>query len=128
MPEENNKKQPEAVPAPSPAPPAPTPAIATDPSAEIAAITAERDKLKTSLADLEGKFAATAKGVPADRAARYLKLAESYLDDKTDLAAALDKALADFPLASAAKGVPGAGGNPPPKPETPQRPSGTVIF
>ena len=79
---------------------------------------------------LKRSLAAVKKGIPGERAEKYARLAESYMGEDGDFEKALDAALKDFPLAEAPKGVPGAGGNPPPAPaETKKpRPSGTVIF
>lgn len=38
------------------------------------------------------------KGIDKDKAPKYIKLAESYMDDNTNFEAALDLALKDFPL------------------------------
>ena len=70
---------------------------------EKAAAIAEATSLKQQLL-------AVGKGIPADKAAKYIKLAEAYVTDKVDFAAALDLALKDFPVAAA--GVAGASGNP----------------
>ncbi len=58
------------------------------------ALTAEKAKNET----LHHQIAALGKGVPADKMARYIKLAESYTDEKTGFEAALDLAIADFPF------------------------------
>lgn len=76
---------------------------------------------------LERKFEAVGKGIPADKTDKYIKLAEAYMDDKTDFGKALELALKDFPIAE--KGTPGAGGNPPPtSTNKAPLPKGTVIF
>lgn len=76
---------------------------------------------------LERKFTAVSKGIPADKADKYIKLAEAYTDENSDFDKALDLALKDFPVAE--KGTPGAGGNPPPTPTTKTPlPSGMVSF
>ncbi|MPW25954.1 hypothetical protein GC105_09140 [Alkalibaculum sp. M08DMB] len=77
---------------------------------------------------LEQKFKAVSKGIPADKAHKYIKLAEAYMDDKTDFEKALGLALKDFPVVE--NGTPGTGGNPPPTPGTEKTPlpSGMVIF
>ncbi len=78
---------------------------------------------------LERQITAMSKGIPADKAEKYIKLAEAYINDKTDFAAALDLALKDFPIAE--KGVAGSGGNPPPangNDKKPFAPKGAVIF
>lgn len=66
----------------------------TTPPSQDAALAAE--KAKTQL--YERRFAAMEKQVPADKADRYVKLAESYIGDDGDFAKALDAALVDFPL------------------------------
>ena len=71
------------------------------------AATTERDEARAELAMMKNTIAAVQKGIPADRASRYLKLAETYMEDGRDLLSALDAALADFPL---------------PKPEEPAKP------
>lgn len=86
-----------------------------------------KQEAEAKAALLERKFEAVAKGIPADKTDKYIKLAEAYTDDKTDFAKALELALKDFPVAE--KGTPGAGGNPPPTPQTKSPlPKGTVIF
>lgn len=60
-----------------------------------------QDQLASERAASEAKdkrFAAIAKGVPADKADKYVKLADAFADDKTDFAAALDLALVEFPV------------------------------
>lgn len=104
---------------------------------DAAALQAELDELKKVDAaalqaenkKLQDKFAAIEKGIPADKAEKYLKLAESYMADDVDLAAALDLAVKDFPV-TAGTGVPGAGGNPPPEGENKNAalPEGVQIF
>lgn len=76
---------------------------------------------------LEKQLTALSKGIPQDKVEKYAKLAEAYMNEKTDFATALDLALKDFPVVE--KGAPGAGGNPPPveNKKTPL-PKGTVIF
>lgn len=59
--------------------------------AAIAAAKAENETLQRQIA-------AIGKGVPADKAAKYIKLAESYMDASTGFDAALDAAIADFPF------------------------------
>ena len=76
------------------------------------------DGQKTALSDatakaqsLERQVSVLSKGIPADKADRYVRLASSYLDEKTDFAAALDAALADFPItAQKTVGAPPVGG------------------
>lgn len=48
-------------------------------------------------------------GVPYDKAERYARLAETYMDDKTDFKAALTKAVTDFPFAPAPASAGSAG-------------------
>ncbi len=88
----------------------------------------ERDEALSKATALEQQLAAIGKGIPADRAAKYIKLAEAYLTDKNDFAAALDLALKDFPVASA--GVAGQGGNPAPGDQQKKNPlpKGVVTF
>ena len=43
------------------------------------------------------QITAIAKGIPADRAPKYVRLAESYLEEGADFDEALDAAMADFP-------------------------------
>lgn len=57
----------------------------------------DAERAKTTA--LEQQIAALGKGIPADKAAKYIKLAEAYMDDATDFDAALDAALKDFPVA-----------------------------
>lgn len=78
----------------------------------IKTLQTDKEAAEAKAAELERKYAALSKGIPADKSQAYVKLAESYVSDKTDFGAALDMALKDFPLA--AGGVGGAGGNPPP--------------
>ena len=78
-------------------------------------LTKERDEATAKAELLQRKFAAVAKGVPADKAERYVKLAESYLGEDGDFEKALDAALKDFPVAAAQpekKGSAGSGANP----------------
>jgi len=67
---------------------------------------------------LERQLAALGKGVPADRADAYVRLADGYLGEDGDYDKALDAALKDFPLAATQqaekRGSAGAGANPPP--------------
>lgn len=95
-----------------------------------AALEADKTALAKEAETLRRQVAAINKGVPADKAVRYIKLAESYIDDKTDFAAALDLALKDFPVPVPAPTVPGAPGNPPASGgETkPKRPQGVITF
>lgn len=74
------------------------------------ALSAEQAKTQT----LERKLTALGKGVPAEKLDRYAAIAATYMTDDVDFAAALDKALEDFPL-PVERGVPkvvmGAVGN-----------------
>jgi hypothetical protein len=76
-----------------------------------AAEQAKSDAESKALA-LEQKFAAVAKGIPADKADKYVKLAEAYVDDKTDFGKALDMALKDFPVPGQAQRQPFVPPNP----------------
>ena len=58
----------------------------------------ELDKVKNQVTALTRRLEVVNAGIPADKAERYVKLAASYMDDKTDFDAALKLALADFPL------------------------------
>lgn len=78
--------------------------------AEQAAKDLETEKAKNEA--LTRQILAISKGVPADKSGRYLKLAESYMDDKTGFEAALDLALKDFPTEKPAVYSAGAGSNP----------------
>lgn len=85
---------------------------------EVKTLQADKELAEAKASNLERQLAAVSNGIPAEKAAKYIKLAEAYVDDKTDFKAALVLALKDFPLAQE---VPGAGGNPPntnKKPET----------
>lgn len=48
---------------------------------------------------LQRRIAALGKGVPADKADKYIKLAEAYLCEDGDFDKAMDAALQDFPVA-----------------------------
>ena len=65
--------------------------------------------------DLKEQMLLLGRRIPAEKSAQYHKLAKTYVDDQTDFATALDKALADFPIAeprqSGGSGFEGA--NPP---------------
>lgn len=88
---------------------------------DVAALQAENEALKKVDAaalqaenkQLQDKVTLIGKGIPADKVDKYLKLAETYVSDDVDFAAATDLALKDFPVA-ADPSVPGAGGNPVP--------------
>lgn len=87
----------------------------------------ERDETNAKYATLEKKLAVLAKGIPADKADAYARLAEGYTSEGTPFDKAIDAALADFPIVS--PGVPGTGCNPPQsEPQRKSRPSGTVIL
>ena len=91
--------------------------------------TAEKAKqeAEAKAQQLERQISALSKGIPADKADKYLKLAEAYVDDATDFDKAIELALKDFPVAE--KGVGGAGGNPAPTGKGKSGlPKGTVIF
>lgn len=62
--------------------------------------TAQKEKAdaETKALQLERQLSAVKKGIPADKADKYIKLAEAYTDDKTDFDKALEKALKDFPV------------------------------
>ena len=59
-------------------------------------------EMENRLTAMQRKLDAVNAGVPADKAERYVRLATSYMDDKTDFAAALTAALKDFPLPTTA--------------------------
>ena len=94
---------------------------------EVKTLKAAQEAAELKANSLERQLAAVANGIPADKSAKYIKLAEAYVDDATDFKAALVLALKDFPLQST---VPGAGGNPPPGNKDPKKPlpTGTVTF
>lgn len=94
---------------------------------EVATLQADKELAETKANALERQLAAVSSGIPSDRAAKYIKLAEAYVDDATDFNAAIVLALKDFPLT---KDVPGTGGNPPPGDNPPKKalPKGTVTF
>lgn len=93
-------------------------------------VTAEKESALAEVEMYQRKFAALEKNVPADKADRYVKLAESYLGADGDFEKALDAALKDFPVEAKPPEVPGSGGNPPPgeKDKTKKRPQGVVVF
>lgn len=68
------------------------------------------DSAEQKAMQLERCFEAVKLGVPADRAERYAKLAESYMDENTDFSAALNKAVEDFPVVGTNPIPPGAFG------------------
>ncbi len=68
---------------------------------DIAALKAENENLKHQIA-------AIGKGIPAAKAEKCVKLAESYVTEKIGFAAALDLMLKDFPLPTG-PGTPGLG-------------------
>ena len=59
-------------------------------------------EMENRLTAMQRKLDAVNAGVPADKAERYVRLATSYMDDKTDFTAALTAALKDFPLPTTA--------------------------
>lgn len=63
----------------------------------------ELETVKNQVTALTRRLSAVNAGIPAGKAERYVKLAASYMDDKTDFDAALKFALADFPLSTAVK-------------------------
>lgn len=71
----------------------------------------ELDKVKNQVTALTRRLEVVNAGIPADKAERYVKLAASYMDDKTDFDAALNLALADFPLATKAESSKQFGGS-----------------
>lgn len=78
----------------------------------------EKGRLEAENAGLREQMRVIAKGIPADKAERYIALAKTYPDADKDFDKALENALKDFPLAKTAKPDPqiitggGAGGNP----------------
>lgn len=58
---------------------------------------------------LERRTLARDRNVPAEKVDKYVKLAESYMSEDVDFAAALDLALADFPIAQGPPPVYAAG-------------------
>lgn len=56
------------------------------------------DAQKADNDNLNRQITAIGKGIAADKAPKYIKLAESYLDDSGDFSKALDAALVDFPI------------------------------
>jgi len=77
------------------------------------ALTSERDTAIAEKNALERRFDIVSKGVPADRADKYIKLAEAYESDSVDFASAVDLALKDFPITTTTQKAPGGGANPP---------------
>ena len=77
---------------------------------EVKTLLADKEAAEARASTLERQLAAVSNGIPAEKAAKYIKLAEAYVDDKTNFNAAIALALKDFPLSQE---VPGAGGNPP---------------
>lgn len=59
-------------------------------------------EMENRLTAMQRKLDAVNAGIPADKAERYVRLATSYMDDKTDFNAALAAALKDFPLPTTA--------------------------
>ena len=70
----------------------------TTPEDTIAELKTQKEASDKRADALEKRFQIVEKGIPADQADKYAKLAAVYMDDETDFAAALDKALADFPV------------------------------
>lgn len=68
---------------------------------------------------LQRQITALGKGIPADKADKYIKLAEAYLGEDGDYAKAMDAALQDFPITTPAAPGPlpsfgaATGGSPP---------------
>ena len=94
----------------------------------LTTLQAEKEAAETKASTLERQIAVMSNGIPAEKANVYIKLAEAYVDDKTDFKAAIALALKDFPLS--AKGVPGSGGNPPAGNKDGKKPlpTGTVVI
>ena len=67
------------------------------PDGTIAELTEKNEILTSEKAVLEKRFAAMEKGIPAELADKYVKLAEAYMD-RGNASAALDAALSDFPV------------------------------
>lgn len=63
----------------------------------------ELDTVKEQVTSLTRQLSVVRAGIPSDKAERYVRLATSYMDDKTDFDAALKLALADFPLPTTSK-------------------------
>ncbi len=79
--------------------------------AEVAKEKGRAEKAEAEKEKMERRFMAVGKGVPADKAEKYVALAASYPEAETDFAKAMDAALADFPVASPAPPpFPGAAG------------------
>jgi len=62
-------------------------------------LTGTNAALAGQVQDLQYQISAISKGISADRAPKYIKLAESYLGEDGDFGKALDAALVDFPIA-----------------------------
>jgi len=95
----------------------------------LSAVEKAKAEAEAKVSALERQIAAISKGIPADKADKYIKLAEAYVNEKTDFAAALELALKDFPIPE--KGVAGSGANPAPKKgndKKPYAPKGAVIL
>lgn len=69
------------------------------PETELAEAKEQLAAEQSKVQKLVQEKAVLAKGIPDDKASKYLKLAMAYMDEKTDFAAALVLALADFPIA-----------------------------
>lgn len=59
-------------------------------------------EMEDRLTAMQRRLDAVNAGIPADKAERYVRLAASYMDGKTDFNAALTAALKDFPLPTTA--------------------------
>jgi len=82
-------------------------------------LTGTNQTLTGQVQDLQRQIAAISKGIPTDKAPKYLKLAESYLDKDGDFEKALDAALVDFPIPTQSAPTPAP---------APQLPVGVSIF
>lgn len=91
-------------------------------SGTVQTLTTERDTERAAREKAEREITALKKGIPADKLPVYVHMAAMYQNDDTSFEAALDKAIADLPIGDSGKrrGVPGAGGNPPPSPGKPK--------
>lgn len=71
----------------------------------------ELGEVKNQVTALTRQLTVVKAGIPSEKAERYVKLATSYMNDKTDFDAALQLALADFPLVTKAESSKQFGGS-----------------
>lgn len=83
--------------------------LATEKITQAEAKATEAEK---QMQEMRNQVEALSKGIPQNRIAQYIKLAEVYKDDDTEFTDALDKALQEFPLMNNAQKQ--TGGNPVP--------------